>query len=157
MICVKGAPWQRVVVSHLLSGQPCALCLACLLVHKGLSSQLGVCGACSLLERDGSFLFLAASLCCQLQGRGLRGPFLSSANTAGVPALGGCPQAVLRTWQPSPFELYFYTLFSVRAIAHLQKAEVANGAQTLLLIVRLGCEQLHPLSPLSGPGCGCGD
>lgn len=29
---------------------PCALSLGCLLVHKGSSSQLGVCGAGSLLE-----------------------------------------------------------------------------------------------------------
>lgn len=74
MICVKGAPWQQVVVSHLLSSQPCALCLACLLIHKGLSSQLGVCGPFSLLERGGSFLFLAASLWCQLRAVTSEGP-----------------------------------------------------------------------------------
>lgn len=69
-----------------LEATPVALCL----VHKDLSSQLGVWSACFLLERDGSFLFLTVSLWCQLHGRGLTGPFLSSASAAGVPARGDC-------------------------------------------------------------------
>lgn len=62
VICVIGAPWQWVVVSHLPRGHPCALCQGCRLLHQGLSSQLGVCRACSLLESGGSSLLLAASL-----------------------------------------------------------------------------------------------
>lgn len=76
-----------------LEAAPVALCL----VHKDLSSQLGVWSTCFLLERDGFFLFFAVSLWCQLHDRDLRGPFLSSANAAGVPARGDCLQAVMST------------------------------------------------------------
>lgn len=64
--------------------------------------------------------------------RGLRGPFLSSANTTGVPApgRGRLSASSFEHRQPSHFEFYFYTLFSVCATAHMEKAEGVRWGQT---------------------------